>query len=308
MSRVLALAEALRDTADIVFHTRCRIDDVLQGLSAQGQLVVMNDIGHVSDEADRFAQGLRDDDMVVLDGNQFDEAYQAAIKRRGCILVCVDDVATRVFRADLIINDSGGITPDQYRCATPARFCLGPQFAILRGPFLHAARARRPFVPNANVLVCLGGADPNNEVLRVLDVASTRMRHRHFHVVVGAAYQHGATLRDFLDRTALSATIHTNLRADEMAELMSRCGAAVTPPSTVSLEYASVGGVLYVHQIASDQTYTHRWLIEQELALPFAEFSFNCAAEERVVRRQRETFDGRSDERLRESIEALAAV
>src|SRR5579862_8665675 len=195
ISRVLALAEAVRDTMEVVFHTRCRIDDVLQVIRAQGELMVMNDSGPVSDEADTFAHALRGNDTEVLDGNQFDEAYQAAIKRRGCILVCVDDLATRVFRADLIINDSGGITPDQYRCAAPARFCLGPQFAILRAPFLNAARARRPFEPNANVLVCLGGADPNNDVLHVLDVASTRMRDRHFHVVVGAAYQHGATLR-----------------------------------------------------------------------------------------------------------------
>jgi spore coat polysaccharide biosynthesis predicted glycosyltransferase SpsG len=305
---VLALAEALRDTEDMVFYTRCRIDDVLQLMSAQGQLVVMNDSGPVSDEADTFARALSDDDLVVLDGNQFDETYQAAIKRRGCILVCVDDMATRVFRADLIINDSGGITPDQYRCAAPARFCLGPQFAILRAPFLQAARARRPFVPNANVLVCLGGADPNNEVLRVLDVASTRMRHRQFHVVVGAAYQHGTALRDFLEHCSLSATVHTNLSAIQMAELMSLCGTAITPPSTVSFEYASVGGLLYVHQIASDQTYTHRWLIEQELALPFMESSFNQEAEERLVTRQREIFDGRSDERLRASINQLAVA
>lgn len=306
--RALALAEMLASDSEVTFYTRAGIDSANRTIAQKTQLVVLDDALPIGDEAEVFAKRLSGEETVVLDGNHFDRAYQAAVKRRGCHVICVDDLCDRRFVADLIINHAGAVKPDDYRYDSGTQFCLGPRFALLRPPFLAMARKRRARVSSANVLVCLGGADPKNDLLTVLAVASARLPDSHFQIVVGAGYRFVASLEEFLKCRSLASTVHRGISSEQMAEVMTQCPSAITTPSTTSYEYASVGGFLYLYQIVDDQTFIRRGLVDGGMAFDLEGPRPDHAALERSLERQRAVFDGRSDQRLREAIGAFVHV
>jgi UDP-2,4-diacetamido-2,4,6-trideoxy-beta-L-altropyranose hydrolase len=89
-----------------------------------------------------------------------------------------------------------------------------------------------------------------------------------------------------------------------MCGLMKTCDAAILPPSSVSYEWCSVSGLLFIHQIADNQKDMAAFLIQKELAYPLEEFEriINQAEMGEImaqqVKRQREYFDGKSNTRL----------
>ena len=63
----------------------------------------------------------------------------------------------------------------QLRCSLcqlaidPLQLFLGFDYSLLRAPFLEAARrTENPLRREDAVLICFGGADPNNETIRTL--------------------------------------------------------------------------------------------------------------------------------------------
>jgi RimJ/RimL family protein N-acetyltransferase len=90
-----------------------------------------------------------------------------------------------------------------------------------------------------------------------------------------------------------------------MAGVMELCGMAICPPSSVSFEYASIGGLLFLKQIADNQIEVKKYFIEQQLAFDY-EMDFPRVLHSdlyheslRVVKNQHNVFDGKSDERLK---------
>ena len=120
-------------------------------------------------EAAKISALVGADDIIVLDGYDFNESYQdALISSSKASLVCIDDIHSYPFRADVIINSSGGITPLEYTSHPDTLFYLGPQYTLLRKPFLEMAEKRRKRLKNQDVFICLGGADPGNQTLEVV--------------------------------------------------------------------------------------------------------------------------------------------
>jgi UDP-2,4-diacetamido-2,4,6-trideoxy-beta-L-altropyranose hydrolase len=306
LARALALADMLAGAHPLAFHTRCRIPSLLQLIAEKATLVSWDDGAPLAEEGPRFAAALAPGDLVVLDGPHFDVDYQRAVKARGLPLVCVDDLHDRPFVADLIVNHAGGLAAADYTAAPGTRFCLGPAYALLRREFLAAARRRRPRPDTSDVLVCLGGADPRNDLLHVLDRAVRQLSGARFQIVLGAGYRYLPQLEERLRRGDLQATLHRSLGADQMVALMERCPTAITAPSTVSFEYASVGGRLFLHQIADNQRYIRGHLVASGLAFDLDGPLPDSAAVARALAGQAAVFDGRSDERLRRALGALA--
>lgn len=238
-------------------------------------------------------------EIVVLDGYHFGAEYQALMRRRGGPVVCIDDLHREPFVADLIINHAGGIRPEDYDAQPYTRFCLGPDYALLHKAYLEAARIRSR--PNGHrvAFVCMGGADPHNDTLKVLHRLEASGFVRQCYVVLGPVYRHHEALRAYLQESSLSVMLLENLPPEHMVGYMRLCPLAVLPPSTVALEYCCVGGALYLHQTADNQNDLRRYLLGEGLAFDLAEFP--VVQPERVnavMTRQAEVFDGQSDVRL----------
>jgi UDP-2,4-diacetamido-2,4,6-trideoxy-beta-L-altropyranose hydrolase len=126
---------------------------------------------------------------VVVDGYSFDESYLGALRRSGCRVMAIDDtVRLAHYAADVVLNQNPGFTTDSYQCPANGRVFLGPHYALVRREFLRLGQASRKSEAVQNILVTMGGSDPQNltatavEALKLLDASGIRIR-----VILGPA-------------------------------------------------------------------------------------------------------------------------
>ena len=311
--RSLALAAMLRDEFECVFaiqgpatELREQIRQVCDGIIALPRCLPAED---------RFVHELgayiSEEEIVVLDGYGFGTAYQESIKAKGAPIVCIDDIHAYRFVSDVVINHTGGISETAYETAPYTRLCLGPAHALLRPPFLTASRETRN-IPEGSprVLLNLGGADPQNLTLQLAKELRAMDEALQVDIVVGAAYRHQAELQAWLQHHP-NFTLHRNLDAHQMCDLMRKCAAAVTSASGVAYEYAAVGGLLFVLQTAANQQDLYNFLTSGGIARAYDELpQLNSGSLPGLFREQvsvqRRYFDGQSGERLRHVFRGLS--
>ncbi|MDO6391113.1 UDP-2,4-diacetamido-2,4,6-trideoxy-beta-L-altropyranose hydrolase [Pontibacter sp. BT731] len=306
VTRSLALAHMLRQEFECVFAIQSpdlalqeRIREVCDGIIV---------LPPADAEASRFVHELdayvSTEEIVVLDGYTFGTAYQQNIKARGAALICIDDIHAYHFVADVVINQAGGVSPELYDTASYTRLLLGPHYALLRPAFLKAAKAARTAPEGGlRVLVCMGGADPDNHTLQALEILQAIPAVKYIKVVVGSAYKHVQDLKQHLKKLS-QATLHHDLSAESMRRLMTKCPAAITSASGISYEYAAVGGILFVKQTADNQAGMHQFLTTAGIAQDYSSLTqalpqgIKEASFAAQLKTQRQYFDGKSGERL----------
>ncbi|MBI3302264.1 MAG: UDP-2,4-diacetamido-2,4,6-trideoxy-beta-L-altropyranose hydrolase, partial [Deltaproteobacteria bacterium] len=108
--------------------------------------------------------------FLILDGYHFNPAYQHAVRTAGHRLLVIDDTGHLPhYHADVLLNYGLSATRLPYRCDADTLLLLGPRYALLRPEFLTWGGWQREIPDVARkVLVTLGGADPNNVTLKVM--------------------------------------------------------------------------------------------------------------------------------------------
>lgn len=298
--RSLALADLLQPYFESVFFIQQPIETIKERISAVGTLVELP----LTDDLDQEAQFLVDNhlsgkEIVVLDGYHFRTSYQKIIKTKPVQLVCIDDIYAYPFWADAIINHAGGIQASIYN-KKPTTCCyLGLDYALLQAPFLAAARSKNYTQQESNTLfICLGGADPKNDTLKVLKLIATKNSTASIFLVLGASYQHQDVLDAYLKNSSLNVTKLSNLSATEMVTYMERSSAAICPPSTISYEYLSVGGCLYLYTIADNQHQIFDFFVQQQIAFDFNNYPVSASKINKAIELQEAWFDGKSEQKL----------
>lgn len=217
---------------------------------------------------------LRPTDVVLLDGLAFDTAYQRAVRALGCRVVVIDDLHAYPMVADLVINHGPEATPALYTAPPETRYCLGPGFTMVRREFRERARQPWPVPRAASVLVCFGGADPQqftHATLRaLLGIDSVRA----VGVVTGAAYQHGPALH------ALAAAhpdklvqFYQQVAAADMAHLLTDYAVVVCPASTVLLETLVLGQAAITGYYVADQQVLAHFVHRHRQAYSMGDFT-----------------------------------
>jgi UDP-2,4-diacetamido-2,4,6-trideoxy-beta-L-altropyranose hydrolase len=131
---------------------------------------------------------------VVVDGYQFGADYQRLVKEAGLRLLFIDDYGhASHYWADLVLNQNISADPSFYIKREPyTQLRLGTRYALLRREFKRWQGWQREISPVARkVLVTLGGADPDNVTLKVIqalkqvDIPGLEAR-----IIVGPANPH----------------------------------------------------------------------------------------------------------------------
>jgi len=309
--RLLALAEIVRaDFDEIIFLIQVPDAAIRRLLHQAGIEVVDLPSCSLLPEAVAVAGWLRPADILVLDGYGFDYDYQSAVRPQVARLVCLDDLHTFPFAADLVLNPAGGITLANYDLRQPgARLLAGPAYAPLRTDFqLDSHSTASP----SQVLLCLGGADPRQLTQATAAALLALPAVAQVHAVVGSAYAAWDALCTWATTQGPRLTLHRALPASQLAALMRQCGAAVLSPSTISYEYcAAGGGLLLTLPTADNQHDLDHFLRGTGLALPYpAAPNVLTAAEaprlaNQLRQAQRRYFDGQAAQRLRQEFAAL---
>lgn len=272
--RSLALAEMLKEDFDCLFAIQQPTNAFKQQVEVAG--VTLISLPHIPAadkefifELDPFLSGK---EIVVLDGYKFTTNYQQHIKNKGCSLVCIDDIHAYHFVADVVINHAVGFDLQHYSGEGYTQFFVGPSYALLRKEFLIASKNRSSNFLRKEVLITLGGADPSNRLLEVLENIRDNHLYRGYtmNIVLGSAYRHLGKLTEYINRNISPVKLHQSIDAAQMVELMKRAEVAICAPSTVSFEYLSVSeGKLLLVYLAENQREFYRHLTSNKIAMDF---------------------------------------
>ena len=270
--RSLALAEMLNNDFECQFIIRNPLPTLKNQITQVCEKIVeLEELEDNESEAENITTThLSGSEIVVLDGYHFRTEYQNIIKKIGCKLVCIDDIHAYHFVADYIINHAGGLGCHKYSREPYTKLYLGPKYALLRSPFRKVARLRNyENREPGSILICMGGADPKNMTLSILNKCESVPFIKKAYVITGAANPHKETLYNYRDKSSLNVEILSNVSADEMVGIMNKCSVAITSPSTISYEYLSVGGILFLKIIADNQKQIYKYLVNNKLAFDF---------------------------------------
>lgn len=282
----------------------------------------------LTDDVAGFLAVISTNDVAILDGYGFDEPFQRAVRERAKKLVFIDDLLTGHQVADVVINHAGGITANDYDAEPYTKFFLGPHYALLRPAFLQPdgfgdAPADGPF------FVSLGGADPMNTSVAVLDAIRQVDATQPVRIVLGPFHPDRAAVEAFRAQLPNLAILR-NLSAAQMVAELHQCSLAITACSTIACEVCAINRPLIAVVTAENQDRLARFLSDEKLALSvnfptlltrltpvisleamlklsIQGFQFAPDAAQDTLMNQRRFFDGRSPERFRALFKSLTA-
>jgi len=108
---------------------------------------------------------------LALDGYHFSPDYQKIIRENGYKLLVIDDMAhLDHYHADILLNQNIHASSLHYSYDRDTVKLLGCEYALLRREFLKYKGWKRKIPEKARrILVTLGGADPDNVTLKVVE-------------------------------------------------------------------------------------------------------------------------------------------
>jgi UDP-2,4-diacetamido-2,4,6-trideoxy-beta-L-altropyranose hydrolase len=299
IARCCALADMLKDNFHCCFYIRATSKTIIDNIQNYCTSVTeINDTVSFDEESETWVNILEGDEIIVLDGYNFDTGYQLKIKSKGCKLVCIDDMHPYHFVADVIINHSPNILCTQYSCEPYTQLFLGPGYVLLKKIFLQKAALQNKVLDfdNSPLLVCMGGADPGNKTVEIVKEVRQLFPGKKILVIVGSAYKFKDTLQAIC-KTSDNISVFTSISSEELIALMEKAHIAVTSASTVALEYLCIRGNLFLIHTAGNQSHLYMALIEKKCAWPYA-FLFDHYNSSDTIHNQHALIDGKSDERI----------
>ena len=243
LMRCLALSQNwLGRGREVTFITYCESETLRKRLSSEGIQVIMLEKSHPNPtDWEITSRVLREysDAWVVLDGYHFDSKYQNRVKNTGHRLMVIDDTAhLSQYYADILLNQNLFAEKLEYCFGTATRTLFGTRYVLLRPEFLVWRGWKRAIPDMAHkILVTLGGSDPNNATLKIIEaIKAANIFDLEVKIVVGASNLHIYNLKDAVSSAQCKMIILHNVA--NMAELMSWADLAVAAGGTTCWEMA----------------------------------------------------------------------
>ena len=279
--RLLALAEILKDnfyTLFVLFKTDDFIIEEIRNVC--NEVVVLDgelpyktsDEIKASDEItfdlDEILKGC---EIVVLDGYYFGESYKKKVKRKGCKLVCIDDLAENNFYADIIINHAPGVNPSIYKKQPYTKLFSGLDYSIIRTQFFKPINFSERI--NNDVFVCLGGSDYFRITEKLVELIIDLPEFDNLHIMYSNSYSE--EMMENLQSIAKSSGklfFYKNLEASEIIKLQNICRYAFVSASTVLIEAFSRGLICFTGFYTNNQKLIYNGFIKENRAIGLGDF------------------------------------
>lgn len=245
LMRCLALAQAWQaQGGQVRFVTACPSDGLRQRVSDEGFQVIALEHPY-PDPADWAVTSkvlaAHPGAWVVLDGYHFDPDYQRRVKEVGHGLLVIDDTAhLDHYYADVVLNQNIHAGHLAYSCEPHTRLLLGTRYVLLRREFWPWRGWRRQIPETAcKVLVTLGGADPDNVTLKIIQaLKEVNVEGLEARIVVGPANPNFHTL---VSEICNYSDFHLITGATNMPELMAWADVAVSAGGSTCWEILFMG-------------------------------------------------------------------
>lgn len=256
--RCLALAEAWQDNGGEVFFVSASNAPPLESrLKKEGShiLHISQNIGTLGD-ADNTTLIAHEHgaDWIVVDGYHFGADYQKRIKISGFSLICIDDYGhTDHYYADIVLNQNMYADISFYPKYEPyTRFLLGTKYALIRKEFLKWSGWCRKHPDVARkILITLGGSDPANVTLKVIEaVKKIDVSDLDVTVVAGGANRN---FDQFNEAVRDNPSFKLIKNAENMPEQMAWADIAISAGGSTCWELAFMGVPSCIIALAENQ-------------------------------------------------------
>jgi len=319
--RSLSLIEMLQTHFECFFLTRAPEDAIEKAITQYCSLVQLE--SDIKNELEELFSILNKDDIVVLDGYDFNSEYQKIIRSKINKLVMIDDKANHHYYADLIINHGGESLKQKYSKEGYTKVLAGFSYAVMRKEFLRAARSTRAVSKVDTVYICIGGSDPFNITVKALQACINSHFIKKVYVVTGSAYNNRTELLGQIEKGSADKNIiyAENINAEGIVQLISESEIAICSASSVAIEACSVRVGLLTGTVVDNQSEIHNQLLDAACCISLGDFkpasSVNIKTHlaqlcdvtviNNMIKNQTRAIDGFSGVRLLNEFKMLAA-
>ena len=245
--RTLAMAQTFQDMGSEVTFLCVKLPQKLEELleKEDTKLVQFYDdtIGsHQDAEITAAIAHFLDIDWVIADGYLFDSKFQKTLKEQGIKQMLVDDYGhASSYYADIVLNPGINPNPNFYlNKDDDTQLLLGPDYTPLRREFLITPRCQKEITPAGNkVLVTMGGSDPRQMTLKVVDSLKEKASELQIAVVAGPLSSYLEPLS--VARSGSESQILLLDDVSNMADLMSWADIGISAGGTTLGEMAYMG-------------------------------------------------------------------
>jgi UDP-2,4-diacetamido-2,4,6-trideoxy-beta-L-altropyranose hydrolase len=257
--RCLALAQTWQDTqGQPIFIMANYVPALEERLQSEGMKFVhlTTEPGSLADAQETAALAHQfEANWVVLDGYHFGGKYQQILKQSKLNLLFIDDYGhAEHYYADLILNQNISADEQWYQHREPyTQLLLGTRYALLRREFWQWQKWQRTVSPIAKkVLVTLGGSDPDNVTLKVIQsLQLLPVEELEVVVVLGGSNPHYESLKMAVQNSRFPIRLERNVT--NMPELMAWADIAISAGGSTCWELAFMGLPSIVLVLAENQ-------------------------------------------------------
>jgi UDP-2,4-diacetamido-2,4,6-trideoxy-beta-L-altropyranose hydrolase len=269
--RLMALADILKEKFHPTFAIRNPDEGIKNTIYGAGfSLIELREGLKLMDEATELSIIAQGYDLVILDGYEFTGEYQKILKRPGKYLVCIDDMHATHFFADAVINHAPLAHHNDYSCEGYTRIYLGPEYALLREPFLSATPELSEKEYLNTLFISFGGADPQNLTEQTIDLVS-EIPFPQITILTGGAYPHLESLEKRLH--LLKNVRHThNLDSQQLFRELKSCDLAIVPSSTILFEVLAAGTIALSGYYLDNQRWIYEGFLQKEVLVGLGNF------------------------------------
>jgi UDP-2,4-diacetamido-2,4,6-trideoxy-beta-L-altropyranose hydrolase len=326
LMRCLALSQAWQDAGGkVVFLMATKAPALEARLQSEGMKIVHLSVqpGSIDDaiQTSCYAHQV-EADWIVVDGYHFGTNYQRIIKNQKCRLLLIDDLGNfEYYYADLILNQNIYAHEELYGNREPyTQLLLGTRYALLRREFLKWRGWRREIPEVARkVLVTMGGSDPDNVTLKVIQaLQQVDVDGLEAIVVVGGSNPNHEELQAAVQDSRFPIRLESNVT--DMPELMAWADVAVSAAGSTSWELAFMGLPTLTLILADNQCLIAEYLSQMEvtsnlgwygdlslgkIARALLEFSEDACKRSNLHQRAKSLVDGNGTQRVLQALMSL---
>jgi UDP-2,4-diacetamido-2,4,6-trideoxy-beta-L-altropyranose hydrolase len=323
--RCLALAQAWQDTqGQPIFIMANPIPALEERLKSEGMKVVhlAAEPGSLADAQETAALAHQfEANWVVVDGYQFGSEYQQTIKNSGLNLLFIDDYGhAEHYYADVVLNQNISAEEEWYQHREPyTQLLLGTRYTLLRREFWQWQGWQRTVPPVAKkVLVTLGGADPDNVTLKVIQsLQIVEVEELEAVVVVGGSNPHYENLKMAVQGSRYPIQLQRNVT--NMPELMAWADVAISAGGTTCWELAFMGLPSILLILAENQRAIaeklatlkqavnlgwHQDVKEKEIASTLSQVLQSAEQRAQIIKISQQIVDGEGSSKIIRNLEA----
>jgi UDP-2,4-diacetamido-2,4,6-trideoxy-beta-L-altropyranose hydrolase len=277
--RCIALAQAWQDQGGVVtFISHCESSALHQRIMSEGFSFIP--IKYLHPHPDDLLETLEylkhhspltthhSPNWLVLDGYHFTPDYQKTVREAGIKLLVIDDIGhLQYYHTDVLLNQNIYAPDLKYNCDEDTILLLGTRYALLRREFLKYKGFKRNIPERAkNILITLGGGDPDNVTLKVMRALNMIRDHDiEIKVVFGPANPNIESVRKELALS--SVAFHLLESVDNMTELMVWADVAVSAGGSTCWELGFIGVPNIIIVIAENQKLVAEGLAKADMSV-----------------------------------------